>query len=60
VIKASDQNRVFTEKAKGKPGSPRDVEARLRIGRGKGNNIVEFDAKHSEFNVVKKPAVWSD
>jgi hypothetical protein len=53
TIKASDQNSVFAVKAKGKPGSPRDVEQQLGIARGKGNNIVEFDANPNEFNVIK-------
>jgi len=55
TIKVRDQNSVFTVKAKGKPGSPRDVEQRLGIGRGRGNNIVEFDASPNEFKVVKNP-----
>lgn len=55
TIKASDQNSVFTEKAKGKPGSPRDVEEKLGIKRGRGNNMVEFDADPSEFSVIKNP-----
>nr|WP_269433713.1 HYD1 signature containing ADP-ribosyltransferase family protein [Rheinheimera sp. EpRS3] len=55
VIKASDQNSVFTERARGKPGSPRDVEQRLGIGPGRGRNYVEFDASPSEFKVIKNP-----
>ncbi len=55
VIKASDQDRVFTVKAKGKPKSPRDVEEELGISRGRGNNYVEFDAYEGEFAVVKNP-----
>jgi hypothetical protein len=55
TIKASDQNSVFTVKAKGKPGSARDVEQQLGIGRGRGNNMVEFDASPNEFSVVKNP-----
>lgn len=46
---------MFTVKAKGKPASPRDVEQQLRIKRGRGNNMVEFDANPSEFSVVKNP-----
>jgi hypothetical protein len=53
VITASDQNKVFTVKAQGKPGSPRDVEEALGIKRGRGNNYVEFDAKPGEFETVK-------
>ncbi|QZL07102.1 RHS domain-containing protein [Streptomyces sp. BHT-5-2] len=44
VIRASDQNKVFMVPAKGKLMSPRDAEAKLGIGRGRGNNVVEFDA----------------
>jgi len=46
---------VFTVRAKGKPGSPRDVEQQLGIGRGRGNNMVEFDASPNEFEVIKNP-----
>jgi RHS repeat-associated protein len=53
IITASDQNKVFTVKAQGKPGSPRDVEEALGIKRGRGNNYVEFDAKPGEFQTVK-------
>jgi RHS repeat-associated protein len=55
VIVARDQNRVFTVKAQGKPGSPRDVEESLGIKRGRGNNYVEFDGKPGEFQTVKNP-----
>ncbi|MER8060194.1 MULTISPECIES: HYD1 signature containing ADP-ribosyltransferase family protein [unclassified Streptomyces] len=44
VIKASDQNKVFMVPAKGKLMSPRDAESTLGIGRGRGNNVLEFDA----------------
>jgi len=53
VIKASDQNSVFTVKAKGKPGSARDVEKQLGIKKGKGNAYVEFDASPDEFTTIK-------
>ncbi|MGW0883348.1 HYD1 signature containing ADP-ribosyltransferase family protein [Streptomyces sp. NPDC002671] len=43
VIRASDQNKVFLVPAKGKPMSPRDAEATLGIGRGRGNHVLEFD-----------------
>jgi hypothetical protein len=56
VIRASDQNSVFTERARGKPGSARDVEARLGIKQNKGNNFVEFDALPSEFEIIKNPS----
>ena len=44
VIKASDQNKVFLVPAKGRLMSPRDAESTLGIGRGRGNNVLEFDA----------------
>jgi hypothetical protein len=43
VIRASDQNKVFLVPARGKPMSPRDAEAMLGIGRGRGNHVLEFD-----------------
>ncbi|QTA87033.1 HYD1 signature containing ADP-ribosyltransferase family protein [Desulfonema magnum] len=53
IIRAGDQNRVFTVRARGKPGSPRDVERQLGIRRGRGNYYVEFDASADEFEIVK-------
>lgn len=53
VIKASDQNSVFTVKARGKVGSSRDIEKQLGINRGKAGNYVEFNAHPSEFKVIK-------
>lgn len=53
TIKASDQNSVFTVRAKGKPGSARDVEEELGIKRGRGNHYVEFDAYPGEFKEVR-------
>lgn len=53
IIKASDQNRVFTVKAKGKPGSPRDIEEALGIKPGRGRNYIEFDANPNEYKIVK-------
>ena len=55
VIRARDQNKVFSVRAQGKPGSPRDVEEALRIRRGHGNNYVEFDARPGEFQVIRNP-----
>lgn len=53
VIRASDQNKVFTIKASGKPGSPRDVEKALGIKNGHGRNYIEFDAYRNEFETIK-------
>jgi hypothetical protein len=44
VIKASDQNKVFLLRAKGRLLSPRDAERKLGIRRGHGQKVVEFDA----------------
>lgn len=52
VLRASDQNSVFTVKAKGRI-SPRDVEEKYGIKPGKGGAYVEFDAMPSEFKIVK-------
>ena len=55
LIKASDQNSVFTVKAKGKVGSARDIEQQLRIKKGRANNYIEFYANPSEFKVIRNP-----
>jgi hypothetical protein len=55
LIRARDQNKVFSVKAQGKPGSARDVEDALGINRGRGNNYVEFNAKSGEFHTIKNP-----
>jgi HYD1 signature containing ADP-ribosyltransferase len=52
IIKASDQNSVFTVRAKGKPGGAREVENELGIKRGRGCYYVEFDAYPGEFKEV--------
>ena len=59
IIRAGDQNRIFTVRARGKPGSPRDVERQFGIKRGRGNCYVEFDASADEFEVVKNPLTGS-
>lgn len=51
----SDQNTVFNVRAKGKPGSPRDVKEQLGIKRGRGSFMVEYDANVDEVNVVTNP-----
>ncbi|TQV82651.1 hypothetical protein FKG94_07950 [Exilibacterium tricleocarpae] len=51
IIIASDQNSVFTVKARGRPGSPADVEKALGIKPGRGRNFVEFDASPGEVRV---------
>ena len=55
VIKASDQNTVFAERAKGKPLSPRDAETRYGLNRGHGRDIVETDVPSSRVKSVKNP-----
>ncbi len=59
IVRAGDQNRVFTVRARGKPGSPRDVERELGIRRGRGNCHVEFDASADEFEIIKNPLTGS-
>ena len=54
TVLASDQDRVFSVRAKGKPMSPRDAEKKLGIKEGKGNAYVEFDARPSEFEVINR------
>ena len=45
---ARDQNKVFVERADREPLSPREVEARYLLKRGRGNAYVEFDARPEE------------
>ncbi|SHG10732.1 DUF6531 domain-containing protein [Streptoalloteichus hindustanus] len=63
IIKASDQNKVFMVPAKGKPMSPRDAEAALGIGRGRGRHVLEFDVPvdrvTKEWNSVMKIYEWT-
>lgn len=60
VIKASDQNKVFADLAKGKPLSPRDAEEKFGIKRGKGQNYVETDVPADKIDRVYNPKtkVW--
>lgn len=55
IIKAFDQNKVFTVKHKSKEtkGSARDIEARLGIGKGRANAYVIFDVTPSEVEIVE-------
>ncbi len=55
AIRPRDQNSVFAVRAQGPPGSPREVEARLRIGIGRGHYYVDFDARRGEYEVVRNP-----
>jgi len=52
TIIAKDQNSVFTVRAKGKPGSPRDIEESLGILRGRGREYIEFDASIDEISII--------
>ena len=45
VIRAKDQNKVFLERADGKPLSPTDAADKYRLGRGRGRDIVELDVR---------------
>jgi len=52
VLKASDQNKVFFDKAQGKPLSPRDAEAKFGLKPGRGRNIVETDVPNNRIELV--------
>jgi len=54
TIIAYDQNSVFTVNARGRRMSPRDVEERLGIARGRGNAYVDFSARRSEFTIIQR------
>jgi RHS repeat-associated protein len=43
IIKATDQNKVFLLRAKGKILSPADAEDTLGIGKGRGRKVLDFD-----------------
>jgi hypothetical protein len=62
VIQASDQNKVFLMPARGKLLSPRDAESTLGIGRGRGNNVLEFDVPadrvYSRYNSTMNINEW--
>jgi RHS repeat-associated protein len=55
IIKSGDKGSVFTVLARGKPGSPRDIEDLLGIGKGRANALIEFDALTDEFALVSNP-----
>jgi hypothetical protein len=55
VIKASDQNKVFAERASGKPLSPRDAEDKYGLKRGRGRHVIETDVPRERVNRVKNP-----
>jgi hypothetical protein len=63
VIKASDQNKVFMVPARSKLLSPRDAEATLGIGRGRGNNVLDFDVPadlvSSRYNATMGITEWT-
>ena|SRR5438552_913450 len=47
-IVASDQNKVFVERATRQALAPRDAERTYGLARGKGNAYVEFDIREDE------------
>jgi len=55
LIKASDQNKVFFEKAKGKPLSRADAEEKYLLKPGKGRDVVETDVPVSRLNKETNP-----
>lgn len=56
VIRPGDKGRVFAVPARGKPGSPRDVERALGLLPGRGRNYVEFNASPGEFEIITNPS----
>lgn len=53
TLHANDSNRVFTVNANSKVLSPRVAEDKLGMGRGRGDQIIKFDAKLSEAKIRK-------
>ncbi|MGB3467791.1 MAG: polymorphic toxin-type HINT domain-containing protein [Cyclobacteriaceae bacterium] len=53
VIKAYDQNKVFADKAKGKPLSAADASKKFGINKKDARNYVEFDVDASRVSTVK-------
>jgi hypothetical protein len=52
-IKAFDQNKVFAEKAKGKPLSAADAGTKYGIDKGSARNYVEFKVPFKNVNTIK-------
>lgn len=59
VLKASDQNTVFAELARGKPLAARDAEAAYGLKQGRGRNYVETNAPANQVNRVYNPLTRS-
>nr|WP_308936333.1 HYD1 signature containing ADP-ribosyltransferase family protein [Pseudomonas proteolytica] len=55
IIRAYDQNKVFTEKAKGKPLSAADAAEKYGIAKKDARNYVEFDMDTSKVTKVSNP-----
>jgi RHS repeat-associated protein len=52
-IKAYDQNKVFAEKANGKPLSAADAADKYGIRKGSARNYVEFRVPYKNLNTIK-------
>jgi RHS repeat-associated protein len=59
VIRASDQNKVFAEAARGKPLSPRDAEQAYGLKQGRGRNYIETDVSADRVQRVYNPLTRS-
>ncbi|WP_371260573.1 HYD1 signature containing ADP-ribosyltransferase family protein [Pseudomonas sp. TAD18] len=55
IIRAYDQNKVFAEKAKGKPLSTADAAEKYSIAKKDARNYVEFDMNTSKVTKVSNP-----
>lgn len=51
IIYAHDQNKVFVEKARQNPLSPRDAERKYGLARGKARAYIEFDVTADELKI---------
>lgn len=54
-IKAYDQNKIFTERAKGKRLSAADAAEKYGIKKGSARATVEFEVDASRVNVIENP-----
>lgn len=54
-IKAFDQNKVFAEKAGGKPLSAADAAMKYGISKGSARNYIEFEVPKGSVEVIKNP-----
>lgn len=59
VLKAYDQNKVFTEKAQGKALSAADAAQKYGIAKSSARNYIEFDVPNSMVEKSKNAVTGS-